>query len=174
MQWYELIFVLIDMRSFSNLWYWIVLAVLWSTSSYWVMGVPFDLITRAKRDDPAAAEQLALLARIKADRMLYISRKSGIWIIAITAFLLSTLLLLATVHWVEFAQALLLLLAPMWFVSFLTLRLAARVERDDPEVEALVGWLLRHRLTIQFIGMVSIFVTALFGMYRNLSLGAFG
>jgi len=40
--WYETIFELIDMRSFSNLWYWIVLSVLWSTMSHWVLGVPFD------------------------------------------------------------------------------------------------------------------------------------
>ena len=35
------------MRSFSNLWYWIALAVLWSTVSHWVLGVPFDMVQRA-------------------------------------------------------------------------------------------------------------------------------
>lgn len=174
MHWFEQIFVLIDMRSFSNLWYWIMLAVVWSTASHWVMGVPYDLITRARRDDPRAAEQLALLARIKADRLLFISRSAGLWMLGLTAFLLSALLMLATLYRVEFAQALFLLLAPLSLVSLLTLRLAVRVEREDPPVDLLAGWLMRHRLLVQFIGMISIFVTSLFGMYRNLSLGAFG
>ncbi|MEM9756043.1 MAG: component of SufBCD complex, partial [Pseudomonadota bacterium] len=30
----------IDLRSFSNLWYWIVLAVFWSSASHWGLGVP--------------------------------------------------------------------------------------------------------------------------------------
>jgi hypothetical protein len=34
--------------------------------------------------------------------------------------------------------------------------------------------LLRHRLYSQMIGMVSIFVTALWGMYQNLNVGPFG
>ncbi len=44
-----LIFDLIDMRSFSNLWYWIALAVTWSSTSHWVLGVPFDMVLRARR-----------------------------------------------------------------------------------------------------------------------------
>jgi hypothetical protein len=44
-----IVFEVIDMRSFSNLWYWIALAVLWSSTSHWVLGVPFDMIQRARR-----------------------------------------------------------------------------------------------------------------------------
>ncbi|MCU0909379.1 MAG: component of SufBCD complex, partial [Rhodobacteraceae bacterium] len=32
MDWYLTVFEVIDMRSFSNLWYWIGLAVLWSSA----------------------------------------------------------------------------------------------------------------------------------------------
>ena len=39
----------IDFRSFSNLWFWIVLAVAWSTASHWVLGIPFDMVMRARR-----------------------------------------------------------------------------------------------------------------------------
>ena len=49
MDWYDTVFEVIDMRSFSNLWYWIGLAVLWSSVSHWVLGVPYDSILRAKR-----------------------------------------------------------------------------------------------------------------------------
>jgi hypothetical protein len=32
--------------------------------------------------------------------------------------------------------------------------------------------LSKHRVITQFIGMISIFVTAMFGMYQNLAVGA--
>lgn len=169
MQWYELIFVLIDMRSFSNLWYWIGLAVLWSSVSHRVMGVPFDMITRARKHGGEAADDLATLSRINANRLLYISRSAGIWVIAITCFLLTLLTLLAVVYSIEFAQAVLLLFAPMVLVSYLSLRTALKIETEEPVGEALVRRLLRHRFGVQLIGMVSIFLTAMFGMYQNLA-----
>ena len=53
MNWYQMLFDLIDMRSFSNLWYWIALGVIWSSASHWVLGVPYDMINRARRDEGA-------------------------------------------------------------------------------------------------------------------------
>jgi hypothetical protein len=64
LDWYENVFELIDMRSFSNLWYWIALAVVWSTASHWVLGVPFDLITRARRKGGVVEQDLKTLLRI--------------------------------------------------------------------------------------------------------------
>ena len=168
LEWYALIFLLIDMRSFSSLWYWLVLAVLWSSVSHWVLGVPLDMITRARKQGGEAADDLALLARINARRMLYISRNGGSWLIGMVFFLLTLLTLLAVVYRVEFAQAILLMFAPMVLVGYLTLRLALRVETLAPEGAALVRLLMRHRFMLQLIGMIAIFVTALFGMYHNL------
>lgn len=157
------------MRSFSSLWYWIALAVLWSSVSHWVMGVPFDLITRARRQDNEAVEDLAVLARINARRMLYISRRGGMWVIGFVFFLLTVLGMLAGLYRVEFAQAILLMFGPMVLIGYLTLRVALRVEADSPAGTALVRVLIRHRFVTQLIGMISIFVTALFGMYQNIS-----
>ena len=171
MNWYELIFVLIDMRSFSNLWYWIALAVLWSSASHWIMGVPLDMITRARKLGEAAQAELETLAQINAARLLYISRSSGIWIIGFASFLLTMLVVLGFVQDVEFAQAVFFLLAPSMLVGFLSLRTAYAIEQQEPKGEALIGRLMRQRLAVQFIGMVSIFVTALFGMYQNLQGG---
>ena len=49
LDWYDSVFEVIDLRSFSNLWYWIGLAVFWSSVSHWILGVPYDSIMRAKR-----------------------------------------------------------------------------------------------------------------------------
>lgn len=171
MNWYELIFVLIDMRSFSNLWYWIALAVLWSGASHWIMGVPLDMITRARKLGEGAQAELETLAQINAARLLYISRSSGIWIIGFASFLLTTLVVLGFLQDVEFAQAVFFLLAPSMLVGFLSLRTAYAIEQQEPKGEELIGRLMRQRLAVQFIGMVSIFVTALFGMYQNLQGG---
>ena len=50
MEVFEIALEVIDLRSFSNLWYWIALAVLWSSISHWVLGVPHDMIHRARRE----------------------------------------------------------------------------------------------------------------------------
>ncbi len=44
--------------SFSNLWYWIALAVMWSSTSHWVLGVPYDMIQRARREGGQAEADL--------------------------------------------------------------------------------------------------------------------
>jgi hypothetical protein len=172
LEWYEILFTVIDLRSFSNLWYWIGLAVLWSTASHWVLGVPFDMILRARRRGGEAALDLEALARINARRLNGIAQRSGLGIVAFSFFLLAFLATLAVLHDFEFAQALLFLMVPMMAIFALTLRLAARVTAEDPPLEALVRMMLRHRMVIQLIGMLSIFVTALFGMYKNFSVGA--
>lgn len=168
MEWYALIFLLIDMRSFSSLWYWIALAVLWSSASHWVLGVPFDLINRARRSGEQAVDDLAVLARINARRMLDISRNGGSWLIGFVCFTMTILALLAMIYRVEFAQAVLFMFAPMVLVGYLSLRLALRIETEAPVGDALVRLLMRHRFVVQLIGMLAIFVTALFGMYHNI------
>lgn len=165
------LYELIDMRSFSNLWFWIALAVLWSTTAHWILGVPFDMITRARREGGQIAADVADLVRVNVTRLLYISEVSGLWLIGILFFYLTSLVLLGFIYWVEFAQALFLLSFPMTLVGIVSLRLARRISGEGLEGEELYKRLVRHRIVIQVIGMISIFVTAMWGMYTNLSLG---
>ncbi|WP_227751460.1 component of SufBCD complex [Tabrizicola oligotrophica] len=172
--WYNVIFELIDMRSFSNLWYWIVLAVLWSTASHWVLGVPFDMISRAKRHGGAAQEDLETMVRINTGRMLYITRAAGSWLVAIWALVATMLLLLGFVYDIEFAQAVLFLYLPFSLLMALSLRSAILIEAGEGRGDLLHRRLLRHRVATQVLGMVSIFVTSLFGMYQNMHIGVLG
>ena len=165
---------LIDLRSFSNLWYWIALAVLWSTSSHWVIGVPFDLVTRARRHGGQPQADLEDLARINTSRILHIARVAGLWLIGFTGFALTMLAVLGFRFRIEFAQAVLLLLGPMALVGMLSIRTALRIERGERHGQALVRRLMRHRFATQAIGIVSIFVTAMWGMYWNMSVGVLG
>ncbi|WP_108481959.1 component of SufBCD complex [Oceaniglobus ichthyenteri] len=174
MNWYTAVFELIDMRSFSNLWYWIALATVWSTASHWVLGVPFDMVTRARRFGGQAEADLDTIARINVNRLLYIASVSGVGLVSLGSMLLSALGLLAFWYGVEFAQALFLIAFPMTGVWMLSLNTARLIAHEDALGEDLRVRLARHRMITQLIGIVSIFVTAMWGMYKNLDVGPLG
>lgn len=159
----------INMRSFSNLWYWIVLAVMWSTSSFWVLGVPYDIVRRAVRQGGEAARDLQDILRVNVNRIVYIADMSGIWIVGLGMFGLTFLGLSGFGYGFQLAQALFLLAFPMTIVAALSLRLARRLQASPMEGPPLYRALALHRVAIQAIGMVSIFITALWGMYQNLA-----
>ena len=171
MDWYQTLFEMIDMRSFSNLWFWIMLAVMWSTASHWVLGVPFDMVLRARRYGGEAEADLEDIVRINVNRLLYIAQVSGLWLLGLGFFALTSLVLLAFVYDIEFAQAVLLLGFPMSLVGMLSLSTAKLIRVEGSSGEVLRRRLMRHRLYTQIIGMVSIFVTAVWGMYQNLAVG---
>jgi hypothetical protein len=171
---HQTIFELIDMRSFSNLWFWIALAVLWSSASHWVLGVPYDMVTRAARQGGQAETDLQDIVRVNVNRLLYIGDVSGLWLLGFTCFLLSGLGLLGFVYEVEFAQAVFLLALPMTLLGMMSLKTASIIAGQQLEGADLRARLQRHRIYTQMIGVVSIFVTAMWGMYQNLSIGVLG
>jgi len=172
--WYQTIFEVIDMRSFSNLWFWIALAVMWSTASHWVLGVPWDMVLRAQRKGGSLQKDVEDLARIYVNRMLFIGRVSGTWILALTAFGLSLLAVLGFWYQLQFFQALFLLGFPMSFVGALSLRTARMIEAEALSGTELFRRLRKHRLHVQLIGIVAIFVTALWGMWQNMTYSVLG
>ncbi|MDD9721689.1 component of SufBCD complex [Sulfitobacter sp. PR48] len=174
MDWYQTLFELIDMRSFSNLWFWIVLAVTWSTASHWVLGVPYDMVLRARRQGAQAEVDLEDMVRINVNRLLFIAQVSGLWILGFACFGLTMLVLLGFVYGMEFAQAVFLLAFPLSLIGVLSLSTARLIQSEGATGERLRKRLTRHRLYTQIIGMVSIFVTAIWGMYQNVALGPLG
>ncbi len=171
---FSIIVEIIDLRSFSNLWYWIALAVLWSTASHWVLGVPFDMVSRALRNGGQAEQDLHDLVRIQVNRLLHTSDVSGFFLTGFMFFLVTSLLLLGFYYGVEFAQALVLMVLPMNVVGFLNLATAHRLRAVPHDTEALCRRLGRTRISIQLVGVMSIFVTGIWGMYQNLTIGALG
>ncbi|GAA6187129.1 component of SufBCD complex [Litorivita sp. NS0012-18] len=169
---HQTVFELIDMRSFSNLWYWIALAVVWSSASHYVLGVPWDLVMRARRHGGAAMDDFETLVRINVNRILYISEISGLLLTGFVFFILTTLATLGFFYDNEFAQAVFLLAFPVTIVGALSVHTARSIHLRELTGPDLYRRLHMHRIATQAIGMVAIFVTALFGMLQNLNLGA--
>ncbi|MBU2866256.1 component of SufBCD complex [Pacificibacter marinus] len=171
---YQTIFEVIDMRSFSNLWYWIALAVLWSTASHYVLGVPFDLAQRAAKDGDEKMQDIEVLVRINVGRILNIAEVSGLFIVGFATASLTILFALGLFYDVEFAQAIFLMALPMSLVGLMSINTARKIRAEQPMGKALFSVLRRHRFFTQLIGMVSIFITAMWGMYQNLVTGPLG
>ncbi|XDA96692.1 component of SufBCD complex [Sulfitobacter sp. LCG007] len=172
MDWYDTLFELIDMRSFSNLWFWIALAVFWSSASYWILGVPFDLVQRARQKGGQAEVDLEDMVRVCTNRIFYIVEVSGLWIMGFSCFFGTLLAITGFYYGFEFAQAVFLLFLPMCLISLLSMRTARRIRIEEARGDLLLRRLMRHRLFVQFLGMLSIFVTAMWGMLQNMNIGA--
>ncbi|MDA5555940.1 component of SufBCD complex [Shimia sp. MMG029] len=165
---------LIDFRSFSNLWYWIAIAVVWSSASHWVLGVPWDLALRAKRKGGQLEKDFQALVAINVNRILYTVDIAGMWLVGIVSFVLTGLAVMGFGYSVEFAQAVFLIALPMSFVGAMSVRTSRHIQGSDLEGDGLRKRLARHRLGVQVIGMISIFVTSLWGMYQNLVVSPLG
>jgi len=170
----QLFLDLIDLRSFSNLWYWIALAVTWSTASHWIIGVPFDMVLRARRHGEAAMTDLEAVVRVNVTRMLYIADEAGVFLMGIGTCALTMLALLGFFYHVEFCQALLLIALPMAVVWLLTFRLSRRLRAEALGGEELCRAMNRHRIVVQAIGVLSITVTAMWGMLQNFNISPLG
>jgi hypothetical protein len=145
------------------------LAVVWSSASHYIMGVPYDMLQRARRQGGEALADFETMARINASRIINIVDVAGLFLLAFWTFLLTALVVLAFWYGVEFAQAVGLIAIPMSLVFALTIRLARRMGAETLEGEALIREFVRQRFWTQVIGMVAIFVTAMFGMWQNLA-----
>lgn len=174
MDWTGTVFDVIDMRSFSSLWFWIALAVTWSWTSHNILGVPFDMVGRAARQGGQAQRDLEELVRIRSGRLVHFADASGVWMVALGAAALSGLFVLGAGYGVEFAQAVFLILLPLSVVGILSVRCARQIRASDLRGADLRRRLARHRMTVQAVGMVAIFFTAMWGMYRNMAVGPLG
>ena len=168
MDWYDTVFELIDMRSFSNLWYWLAVAVFWSTASHWILGIPYDLVQRAARQGGQAETDLEDLVRINLNRVFYVVDHSGPWLAAMVMALLSTLLIMGFWYGAEFAQAVFFLVFPMTLISILNVWTGSLIRKNNARGKQLRKYLQVHRLITQVTGMISIFVTGLYGMAQNM------
>lgn len=119
-------------------------------------------------------QDIETLVRINIGRILNIAEVSGLFMVGLVTAGLTTLFALGAFYGVEFAQAIFLMAFPMSFVGLMSIHTAMKIRDDNPVGDALFAVLRRHRFLTQLIGMISIFVTAMWGMYQNLVTGPLG
>ncbi|WP_438956849.1 component of SufBCD complex [Cognatiyoonia sp.] len=174
MDWTTALFQVIELRSFSSIWYWMAVAVVWSSVSHFVLGVPNDLIQRARRDETGQGmRDLEDIARVNVNRLVHINQTAGAFLVGFIYFLLTALGLIAFYYWFELAQAIFLLALPLSFVLGISMHTAYVMNEAQPKGKELISALFWHRLKTQVVGIIAIFFTAMFGMYQNLDVVRF-
>jgi hypothetical protein len=172
--WQQSIFEFIDTRSFTSIWFWMAVAVMWSSLSHYVMGVPFDMVVRARRQGGRAQEELEWMVRLQVARRVHVAEVSGLLLVALTTAGITVLGLLCFYYRLQFAQALFLLLLPASMVGVLGVLAARRLERAPLQGEALCAFLGRQRMMVQGIGVLSIIVTAAWAIWTIMSTSVLG
>lgn len=173
MELYQIVVQVIDMSSFSSLWFWIGVVVFWSLSSHFVLGVPYDMVIRARRHGGEAEHDLQDMVRASVNRILYLVNAAGLFIVCFAMFWLSIFVTLAFYYEIEFARAILCFYVPLLVISTLSVRAAKKIKAIGPTGPALHRCLLYHRLSIQGVGMFSVTGTSLWGIWLNLHEGIF-
>ena len=114
--------------SFQSIWYWVLHVVVWTLACYRTLGVPHDMLLRARRV-PEAAAKVDILARLSSERIGGIHDRYGVPIAAAAGFALAGLAALGFSTGIEAAQAGFALLMPFIVVSYSKLRLALAIRR---------------------------------------------
>jgi hypothetical protein len=166
------LFYLIETNSFSSIWFWLLIAITWSSATHWVFGVPFDLVQKAVKEGGDAEARVHTLLKINVARLQNIQRIAGMIMVAVVSFLQTLFAALGFVYGSEFFQALFLLTFPLVFVGLITVTTARRLDHDLPTGKELYKLFRRTRLAIMFIGMASIFVTSMWGMFYLISVSS--
>jgi hypothetical protein len=135
---------------------------------YWVVGVPLDMIHRARRHGGQAMHDLEALVAVNARRLEMFTQSDRVASIGFAAFILTSVTVSAFVYDFEVAKGLFFLVVPISIAMGVNLYATVKLQVDPPEDHALVKYLIRVRLCIQVIAMLAIFVSVIYGMFFNL------
>lgn len=153
---FELLGDAISRRSFTSLWYWIAVAVFWILITRQVMGLPLDMVQRAKAGG-AALRALEEMAQLQAQRLMDYWHKWQFAISAAMAALLCMMGIWAFWYQIELAKALWFLLMPWLLISALSLRMAWQITHGAGRGDDLLMLAHHFRIYVQVIGIVFIF-----------------
>jgi hypothetical protein len=145
--------------SFMSIWYWVLHGVVWTLACYRTLGVPQDMLVRARRR-PEIAARVDTLARLASARAVGIYRTVGVPLAAAGGFVLAMLFAIGFGEGVELAQAGFLLMFPLAVIVYSKLRLALAVRERKIDGAALVLALARRRMWHQFVAVFAVLAAA--------------
>lgn len=150
-------FQFIAAAHFESPWYWVLHVVVWTVACTRTLGVPHDMLIRARRL-PEVAARVDLLANLAAERLAGVADGFGPVIAAATGFLLAALAGLGFWNGIEAAQASLCLLAPLAAVAFSKIRLALWIRRSrlvGPRLVLALTWRRTCHQAIAILAMLA-------------------
>lgn len=115
------LFDLLGSRSFTSLWYWLGFAGIWSAVTRNSLGIPAEVVLRARKGEDWRTLHDWLVLVLPHWR---VGPVAGVVLTALCCFLLTALAVLGFSHRMEAAQALFLLAAPLLLLLALRVRLA--------------------------------------------------
>jgi len=148
------LFQFLAAASFQSVWYWTLHVTVWTLACYRTLGVPHDMLLRARRL-PEVAERVDVLARLSSERIGGIHDGFGAPLAALAGFVLASVFALGFLTGIETAQAAFAILLPMAVVIYSKLRLALAVRRRGIAGPELVLALSRRRIWHQFIAVLA-------------------
>lgn len=171
------ILAILDSRSFSTIWFWLLLASCWTWAGRSVLGVPADIIHRARGASPDDRDTRALALLDWLSLMLprwQILPREGAVLFGGAVFGLVILMLLGFHYGLEMAQALFVLLAPLGVVVILRFRLAARLTillaqaragqlPPDEAARQAAAPMRQHRFIVSALSILVIILAAYWG-----------
>nr|WP_154336529.1 hypothetical protein [Paracoccus sp. S-4012] len=172
----------LDTRSFPSLWYWLALCAVWAITTRSVLGVPVEVVIRARQTAGEAErpEGLLLLDWLSLTLPRWrIGRGEGAVLVGVTAFVLVALGVLGFGYGLETAQALVLLFTPLGLLLLMRLRLAHRLAAvmgaaesgGLPAAEAAAQaarLMTRHRRIVAALSIMAVAIAAAWGTLWNL------
>ena len=188
---YEGFMKLLDLRSFSSVWYWLALLSAWTVVGRGILGVPGEVLHRARAamrhdgdtgaGDPvppvAPAEGLLLLDWLSLTLpRWHVPPLDGAILAGTGAFVITSLGVLGFGYGLELAQAVFLLAAPLAVLLLMRVRLAHRLRpvladahagRVPPATAArtAAAAMIRHRLQGMVLSMLAVAAAATWGTW---------
>lgn len=145
--------------SFMSIWYWVLHGVVWTLACYRTLGVPQDMLVRARRA-PEIAARVDTLAQLASARAVGIYRTLGVPLAAGGGFVLAILFAIGFGEGIELAQAGFLLIFPFAVIAYSKLRLALAVRQRKMGGAALVLALARRRMWHQLVAVFAVLAAA--------------
>ncbi|MCP5074685.1 MAG: component of SufBCD complex [Rhodobacteraceae bacterium] len=158
----------IGSRSFASVWYWIVFALVWTRTTHWTLGVPYEDARLGRKLGGQYQVDFETMIQINTKKTLDVFDSHNVFFTAIAAFLLATIFTLGFWFRIQFMQAGFLLLFPVSLVGLLSIRLAHILEANPLHGEDLYRAYVLHRRIKQLIGAIAIMFAAFWGVSQTL------
>lgn len=154
-------------RSFTSVWYWIVFALIWTRTTHWTLGVPYEDARNARDLGGQYATDFEIKIEINIRKTLDVFEGHSVFFTAFVAFLLGTVFTLGFHFSIQMMQAVFFLLFPLTIVSVLSIHFAQRMRDERLHGEALFLAYVWHRRINQGIVAFSIFSAAFWGVLHT-------